>query len=49
MVCEEAFDQLKRPILRVATPDLPIPFSPPLEKPLYPSKEDIVAAVRQLL
>jgi pyruvate dehydrogenase E1 component beta subunit len=49
MVVEEAFDQLKRPILRVATPDLPIPFSPPLEKPLYPSKEKIIAAVRQLL
>jgi TPP-dependent pyruvate/acetoin dehydrogenase alpha subunit/pyruvate/2-oxoglutarate/acetoin dehydrogenase E1 component len=49
MVCEEAFDQLKRPILRVATPDVPIPFSPALERPLYPSKEKIVAAVRRLL
>ncbi|MBW2273537.1 MAG: dehydrogenase [Deltaproteobacteria bacterium] len=49
MVCEEAFDQLKRPILRVATPDLPIPFSPPLEHPLYPSKQKIITAVRQLL
>jgi 2-oxoisovalerate dehydrogenase E1 component len=49
MVCEEAFDQLKRPILRVATPDLPIPFSPPLETPLYPNTPKITAAIRQLL
>ena len=49
LVAEKAFDCLKKPILRVATPDVPIPFSPALEKPLYPSREGIAAAVRKLL
>ncbi len=39
----------KKPIVRLATPDVHIPFSPALEKPLYPSKDRIVAAVRALL
>jgi pyruvate dehydrogenase E1 component beta subunit len=33
----------------VTTPDVHIPFSPALEKPLYPNKEKIVAAVRRQL
>ena len=49
LVAEEAFDCLKKPIVRVATPDVPIPFSPALEKPLYPSREGIAAAVKKLL
>jgi len=48
MVAEEGFGSLKAPIARVATPDVPIPFSPPLEKPLYPSKGTIISAVRKL-
>lgn len=47
IVAEEAFDALKRPILRVTTPDVHIPFSPPLERPLYPDAEKIAAAVRR--
>jgi pyruvate dehydrogenase E1 component beta subunit len=49
MVAEEAFDCLRGPIARVATPDVPIPFSPALEGPLYPSHDAIVAAARRLL
>jgi pyruvate dehydrogenase E1 component beta subunit len=49
IVAEEGFDLLKGPIKRVTTPDIPIPFSPPLEKPLYPSSASIAAAARQLL
>ena len=49
LVAEEAFDCLRKPIIRVATPDVPIPFSPALEKPLYPSREGIAAAIRRLL
>lgn len=48
-VAEEGFESLKQPILRLSTPDVHIPFSPALEKPLYPNKESIVAAVKQLL
>lgn len=34
---------------RVATPDVPIPYSPVLEKGLYPSVERITAAIREVL
>jgi acetoin:2,6-dichlorophenolindophenol oxidoreductase subunit beta len=44
-VAEKGFWDLKAPIERVTTPDVHIPFSPSLEKQLYPSKESIVAAV----
>jgi 2-oxoisovalerate dehydrogenase E1 component len=49
IIAEEAFDSLKAPVLRVTTPDVPIPYSPALEKPLYPNAERIVAAVRRQL
>lgn len=48
-VCEEAFDSLKRPIVRLCAPDVHVPFSPALEAKLYPTKEDIVGAVEKLL
>ena len=44
IVAEEAFDTLKAPIQRVTTPDVHIPFSPKMERPLYPNKDRIVAA-----
>jgi len=49
IVAEDGFDLLKGPIRRVTTPDVPIPFSPPMEKPLYPSSETIAAAARSLM
>jgi 2-oxoisovalerate dehydrogenase E1 component len=48
-VAEEAFSCLKGPVCRVTTPDVQIPFSPVMEKPLYPNREKIVAAVRRQL
>ncbi|WP_018240921.1 alpha-ketoacid dehydrogenase subunit beta [Ensifer sp. BR816] len=49
VMAEEAFDLLKKPILRVCAPDIHVPFSPALEKDFFPSKNDIIAAVRRLL
>ena len=48
IVAERAFDSLKAPIIRVTTPDTHIPFSPTLEKQLYPSAEKIADAVRKV-
>lgn len=45
-VAEEGFDHLQKRIVRLSTPDVHIPFSPILEKPLYPGKDAIIAAVR---
>lgn len=48
-LAEEAFHYLKQPIQRLTVPDVHIPFSPVLEKGLYPDKEHIIAAVRKIL
>ena len=48
-IAEEAFQQLKKPVVRLTAPDVHVPFSPVLEDLLYPNKEKIVAAVKQLL
>ena len=49
VIMEDCFDDLDAPIVRVAAPDVPIPFSPPLEGFVTPGADDVVAAVRQTL
>jgi pyruvate dehydrogenase E1 component beta subunit len=49
IVAEEGFWSLQAPIMRVTVPDTHIPYSPPIEKQLYPSPERIGAAVRAVL
>ncbi len=49
MIMEEGFDYLDTPVVRVASLDVPVPFSPPLEKAQMPMLEDIEKAVRSLL
>ena len=46
---EKAFGHLKAPVRRIGLPDAPTPASPVLEKQYYPTKEDIVCSVRQLM
>ena len=48
-VAEDGFDSLRAPVLRVTTPQVPIPFSPALERGLYPTADKVAAAVRQTL
>lgn len=47
-VSEKAFDYLDAPILRVASPDVPVPFSHPLEEAYIPDEEDIKRACHEL-
>ena len=47
-LAEELFDELDAPIQRVASKDVPIPFSPPMEEFVIPNVGDVVAAVRRL-
>ena len=49
IAAKEAFGYLDAPIERVCAPDVPIPFSPPLERYYLPKKEDIVMAVRRMI
>jgi 2-oxoisovalerate dehydrogenase E1 component beta subunit len=47
-IAEEAFEDLDAPIKRIAAPDTPVPFSPPLEKAFIPQVADVVAGLREL-
>ncbi len=47
-ITEEAFESLDGPVKRIAAPDTPVPFSPPLEKAFLPQVEDVVAGLRDL-
>jgi len=47
-ITQEAFDYLDAPVQRVATADVPVPFSPPLEQYIMAKTEDIVAAAVKL-
>ncbi len=47
-IAEEAFEDLDAPVKRVAAPDTPVPFSPPLEKAFIPQVDDVTAALREL-
>ena len=46
---ERGFEDLDGPVVRVATPDVPIPFSPPLEQAVLPSVERVKEACLELL
>ena len=46
---EEAFDYLDAPVMRVAAPFSPVPFSPALEKLYIPNAASIVAKVKETL
>lgn len=48
LLVEDCFDSLDGPILRIAAPDTPVPFSTPLEEFFLPKTSDIVAAARKL-
>lgn len=49
VVAEHGFRFLRAPILRVTRPDIPTPFSKPLEDAITPTAERICAAVRQVV
>ena len=49
VIAEEALDYLDAPIKRVANPDVPIPFSPPLESFVIPDEKRIIEAVKEVV
>ncbi|OPX38927.1 MAG: alpha-ketoacid dehydrogenase subunit beta [Desulfobacteraceae bacterium 4484_190.1] len=46
---EELFDYLDSPVSRIGARDVPIPFSPVLEKFVLPQASDVVAGARRIL
>ena len=49
IIAEEAFEYLDAPVMRMAAPDTPVPFSPPLEKAFLPQVEDVLESLRTLV
>jgi 2-oxoisovalerate dehydrogenase E1 component beta subunit len=49
LIGAEAFEDLDAPIRRLTAPDVPIPFSPPLEGEVLPQLDDMKEACRELL
>ena len=49
LIAQYGYEDLDGPVVRVATPDVPIPFAPSLERAVLPSAERIRDACRELL
>ena len=49
MVAEEGFQYLKKKIIRLNTPDVPIPYSQKLEKAIIPNAKSIQDKVKKLI
>jgi 2-oxoisovalerate dehydrogenase E1 component beta subunit len=49
LVAAEAFEDLDAPVRRLTAPDVPIPFSPPLEHAVLPQLDDMKEACDELL
>jgi pyruvate/2-oxoglutarate/acetoin dehydrogenase E1 component len=47
-ICEEAFEWLDAPVVRLAATDTPVPYSPPLEEYHLPQVKDVLEAARKL-
>lgn len=48
IICEEAFEYLDGPVLRITAPDTPVPYSPPLEEYFLPKVSDVLRTARKL-
>ena len=48
ILAEDLFEYLDGPITRVAAPDVPFPYAPPLEEAYLPNTEKILGAARKL-
>ncbi|MBI3855773.1 MAG: dehydrogenase [Planctomycetes bacterium] len=49
ILAEKSIFDLEAPILRVAAPDMPAPYSPPLESAYLPGPKGVIAAARSLM
>jgi pyruvate dehydrogenase E1 component beta subunit len=49
IIAEEAWESLRGPIRRLTRADVPVPFSPPLEAYVLPSRDRLLAECRALL
>ena len=48
IISQEAFEWLDAPVLRVASLDTPVPYSPPMEDYYLPQVSNVLDAARKL-
>jgi pyruvate/2-oxoglutarate/acetoin dehydrogenase E1 component len=48
-LAESLSDYLTAPVMRVASPDIPVPFSPSMENFYRPNAERVAAAARKVV
>ena len=48
IISEHAFEHLDGPLVRIAAPDTPVPYSPPLEEAFLPNVEKVIDKARWL-
>jgi pyruvate/2-oxoglutarate/acetoin dehydrogenase E1 component len=48
-IAERAFDWLDAPVVRLASLDTPVPYSPPLEEFFLPNRDKVLRSARELL
>jgi 2-oxoisovalerate dehydrogenase E1 component beta subunit len=48
LIGEKAFEYLDAPVVRIAAPDTPVPYSPPLEDTFLPNASKVGRAIRAL-
>jgi 2-oxoisovalerate dehydrogenase E1 component beta subunit len=48
LIAEHVFESLDGPVIRLGAPDVPVPFSPPLEDAYRPNADKIAEAARKL-
>ena len=49
IIAEKGFHYLQSPILRIATPNVPIPYNPMLEEYIIPNKEKIIRDLKKIM
>jgi pyruvate/2-oxoglutarate/acetoin dehydrogenase E1 component/TPP-dependent pyruvate/acetoin dehydrogenase alpha subunit len=49
LLAEKSIFDLEAPVVRVAAPDMPAPYSPPLESAYLPAPRDVIAAARAMM
>lgn len=49
IAAEKGFRHLDAPVARVATPNVPLPYSPNLEKHVLPNREKVIRVIRSLV
>ena len=49
IIAEQAFECLDAPVMRVASADAPVPYSPPLENAFLPNADKVIDAAKKLV